>query len=66
MSFNNKIMNNDEQRSKEDKARELAASICTRITLKPVTVGMWGAGYLYWWLVAMGYEWNGESWQKSS
>lgn len=66
MSFNDKIMNNDEQRSKEDKARELAGSICTRIILKPTTIGMWAANDLYWWLAAMGYEWNGESWQKSS
>ncbi len=51
---------------KENKARALGASICMGITLKPTMVGMWGKGYLYWWLAAMGYEWDGESWQKSS
>lgn len=54
---------NDE---KENKARALGASICTKITLKPTTIGMWSAGYLYWWLAAMGYEWNGLEWRKES
>jgi hypothetical protein len=53
---------------KEDKARELAGTLCGRANLKVTLVGSWEENELYDWLQCMGYTWDGESesWYKSS